>query len=412
MRRARVRARRAVAALDALGERVDVVGRGAAAAADDVHAVAFDELAEHVGDLLRRLGEDRLAVRALVGDAGVGDAVDRHRRVLAEEADGISHVLGAGRAVEADDVDLQRLERGERGADVRAEQHLAAVGQEADAGLDRDAAAGGLERLARAEDGRLDLQDVLRGLDDDEVDAAFEQALGLLGEDGHELAESDPAEGRVLGRRQVAGGADRAGHEAVLADRVARDLGGLAVDLQRMVGQAPLLELDPGGLEGVGLDDLGARLDHRLVDALDDVGPVEHEGLVATAGKPVVVFEREVELLERGAHPAVEEDDAVAHGGEEVTHGCGWYRNLDTTLARFALTTLRHMVTFIVVAVVLVVVAIAVVARRSARREPRPEAWEGHRAAEADHHWSRGSHGSGGYGGGGGEAGPGGRAGP
>ena len=136
-----------------------------------------------------------------------------------------------------------------------------------------------------------------------------------------ELAEGDLAERRVLGRGQVAGGADRAGHEAVLADRLAGDLGGLAVDLERVVLEAPLLELDPGGLEGVGLDDLGARLDHRLVHALDDVGAVEHERLVAAAGEPVVLLQREVELLERGAHPAVEDDDVVAHGGEEVTHG-------------------------------------------------------------------------------------------
>jgi hypothetical protein len=65
------------------------------------------------------------------------------------------------------------------------------------------------------------------------------------------------------------------------------------------------------------------------------------------------------------------------------------------------------MLTFIVVAVVLVIVAIAVIARRSARREPRPEAWHGaHRSTDADHHWSGGSHG-GDYAGGGGDAGPG-----
>jgi hypothetical protein len=63
------------------------------------------------------------------------------------------------------------------------------------------------------------------------------------------------------------------------------------------------------------------------------------------------------------------------------------------------------MLTFILIAVVVVIVAIAVVARRTAHREPRPEAWEGHRTTEADHHWSGGSHGSGGYGGGGSEAG-------
>ena len=87
-----------------------------------------------------------------------------------------------------------------------------------------------------------------------------------------------------------------------------------------MLGQAPLLELQPRRLEGVGLHDLGARLDHRLVDALDDVGAVEHERLVAAAGELVVVLEREVELLERRAHAAVEDDDVIAHGGQEVTH--------------------------------------------------------------------------------------------
>ena len=37
-------------------------------------------------------------------------------------------------------------------------------------------------------------------------------------------------------------------------------------------------------------------------------------------GQLVVLLEREVELLERGAHAAVEDDDAVADGGQEVTH--------------------------------------------------------------------------------------------
>ena len=131
--------------------------------------------------------------------------------------------------------------------------------------------------------GGLDLEDVLRGLDDDQVDAALEQALRLLGEDRDELAEADLAERRVLGRGQEAGRADRAGHEAILADRLARDLGGAAVDLERVLAEAPLVELEPRGLERVGLDDLGAGLDHRLVHALDDVRAVEHQRLVAAA---------------------------------------------------------------------------------------------------------------------------------
>ena len=37
-------------------------------------------------------------------------------------------------------------------------------------------------------------------------------------------------------------------------------------------------------------------------------------------GQLVVVLEGEVELLERGAHAAVEDDDAVTCGGKEVAH--------------------------------------------------------------------------------------------
>jgi hypothetical protein len=87
-----------------------------------------------------------------------------------------------------------------------------------------------------------------------------------------------------------------------------------------VLAEPPLLELEPRALERVGLDDLRAGLDHRLVDALDDVGPVEDERLVAAAGELVVALEVEVELLEGGAHAAVEDDHAVTGGSEEVTH--------------------------------------------------------------------------------------------
>ena len=98
---------------------------------------------------------------------------------------------------------FERLERRQHGRDVGAEQHLAAVGQQRDRGLDRDGAAGGLERLAGAEDRGLDLEDVLRRLDDDEVGAALDQAARLLGEDLDQLAEADLAERRVVGGGQV-----------------------------------------------------------------------------------------------------------------------------------------------------------------------------------------------------------------
>ncbi len=177
-----------------------------------------------------------------------------------------------------------------------------------------------LERLAGAEDRGLDLEDVLGGLDDDEVGAALDEPARLLLEDGDELAEGDLAQRRVVGGGQMAGGPDRPGDELVLADRLAGDLGGALVDLERVLAQAPLLELQARGLEAVGLHDLGARLDHRLVQRLDDVRAVQDQRLVALALQPAVVGRREVVLLERRAHRAVEDDDALARGGQVVAH--------------------------------------------------------------------------------------------
>ncbi len=69
------------------------------------------------------------------------------------------------------------------------------------------------------------------------------------------------------------------------------------------------------------------------MDALDHIGTVEDERLVAAAGKPVIALEAEVELLERRAHAAVEDDDSLSDGGEEIRHQA-MVSNLDTTMAR------------------------------------------------------------------------------
>ncbi len=242
--------------------------------------------------------------------------MDRQGGVLAEEADRVAHVLGAGRAVEADRLHVERGQRRQHRLDVGAEQHLAAVGQQRDGDLDRDPLAGRLERLARAEDRRLDLEDVLRRLDHQQVGAALDQAGRLLAEDLDEAAEGDVAERRVVGGGEEAGRADRAGDEARLAGRLARDLGASAVDLERVLAEAPLLELEAGGLEGVGLDDLRAGVEHRRVHALDHVRTVEDQRLVALALESAVVLGGQLELLERGAHAAVEDDDSAADGVE------------------------------------------------------------------------------------------------
>ena len=65
------------------------------------------------------------------GSPAFGQARQERARVLREVAEVLGHLGRAGRAVQADDVGLHRLERGERGADLGADEHAAG-------GLDRD----------------------------------------------------------------------------------------------------------------------------------------------------------------------------------------------------------------------------------------------------------------------------------
>ncbi len=119
------------------------------------------------------------------------------------------------------------------------------------------------------------------------------------------------------GRKPV--GPDRARDEAVRSGSLAGDLRGAAVDLERVLAQAPLLELQARALERIGFDDLRPCFEHGLVDRLDHVRAVEDERLVALALKAAVVLGGQVELLQGCAHPAVEDDDAFARCGYEVT---------------------------------------------------------------------------------------------
>ena len=100
----------------------DVLGRRSAAAADGGHAVPAHELLELHAHVDRPQREVRPA-SDVGGDAGVGDARDRHRAALGEDADGVTHQLGAGRAVEADDVDPERVEDGHDRARLGPQQH-------------------------------------------------------------------------------------------------------------------------------------------------------------------------------------------------------------------------------------------------------------------------------------------------
>ena len=202
-------------------------------------AVALDELLQRVGQRVGLLGEDRLAVRALQRQAGVGDAVHRQglisprKRIASRMSSGpveqLSPITSTSSAISVVSTAWMSVPSSIL-PPLGSSETLVWIGSVRPVSLNASRA---------PKIGGLDLEDVLRGLDDDQVGAALDQAAGLLGEDLDQLAEGDLAERGVVGRGQVAGRADRAGHEALLAGGRAGDLGGLAVDLERVLARGP-----------------------------------------------------------------------------------------------------------------------------------------------------------------------------
>ncbi len=160
--------------------------------------------------------------------------------------------------------------------------------------------------------GCLDLQDVLRGLDQQQIHAASNQADGLLAKDFAQFVECDIGEVRVVGGGQFAGWADRAGHETrlglmvlrrprILICQAPRQFCGGLVDLDHPVLQSVFLHRDAVGAEGIGLDHIHAHFKERAVDLFHRFRIGDHQEIVAA-----------VILL------------AAEFLGSQVLHSAGW----------------------------------------------------------------------------------------
>ncbi|CAB4956728.1 unannotated protein [freshwater metagenome] len=221
----------------------------------------------------------------------------------------LAHLAWSGCAVEADHVDAERLECGERRPDLGAEEH--GPGRlDGDLGDDRQVGAGCRQRPAGAEERCLRLEEVLGGLDEDCIDASLDHArdLDLVG-----IAQV--GERCVAERGQFRPGADRSEHPSRVLRRVpgvgrrAGDDGAGACELEDAVLDVVLGKVREVRAEGVRLDAVDADLEVGIVHGRDDVGPRDVEDLVA-ALVPLEVVEGGVGGLEHRAHRSVGNDDA------------------------------------------------------------------------------------------------------
>src|SRR5688572_28851282 len=99
-------------------------------------------------------------------------------------------MLGTRGAVETDDVDSHPFQDGEGGIDVGAEKH--APGRvERDLRLDRQIDLSLLEGFMNACDRRFDLEDILRGLDEQYIHTAANETVRLFAESLCQVIETD-----------------------------------------------------------------------------------------------------------------------------------------------------------------------------------------------------------------------------
>src|SRR5690606_37793185 len=329
-----------------VGNGLDVGRRGAAAAADDIQEAGGGEFADDLRHVFRRL----VIFTEGVGQAGVG----------------VGGYIGIGLAGQLFQVGAQFL--WPQGA-VQADGNRLGVAYrvpEGLSGLAGQGTAGGIGNGARdhdrqldtqlfehplhGENGRLGVEGVEDGLDQDQVGAALDQAAGGFAVVFHQCIEGDIAvAGIVHVRRQRAGATGRPeypGNEArpvrrfggLLVTYAAGEAGAFQVQLIGQLFHAIVGLGDPSGVEGVGLDDVRTGIQISLVDGGDGVGAGQHQLVVVAleVARPVseaftakISFLQSV-TLDHGAHATVEYQNALAQSIIQSGQAGGQVRHEDS----------------------------------------------------------------------------------
>lgn len=249
-------------------------------------------------------------------------------------------------------------EGGPEGFDFLGGDHGLAAS--ADGGADDDGEFGAV--FFDGDGGGFGVERVEDGLDHEDVAAAFDEGVDLLGVALLDLLEGDGAEGGVVGVDDVgegdSHGADGSGDVTLdagfLGDAVgfdAGELGGLDIEVADEVleegvvddfgveefgvfdaaGFAGVLDEEfglgeDGAGEGIGLADVGAGFVEAFVNVLDDVGTGEGEDVAVIEKVLFVVFKAvaagiglaQTVAANGGAHGAIEDHDAFGEGGVEL----------------------------------------------------------------------------------------------
>ena len=296
-------------ALGYFSKSVDVFRHRAAAPAYQVHPTGIDEPAQRGSHHLRRL----VVVPVLVGQTRVGQAGHREPGQPGQRPHMIGHKLRAGGAVETDPQQVPVRQRSVECLGILPRQqgphrlHCALNGHW---NLPPQLGKGPVDAIKPG----LDVDRVLRSLQQQDVDASLHQPCGLfLVRDGQFV------KCHAAGHRYGLGGRPHRPRNktGLLRGRsgiaqFAGDTGRRQVDPSRLVRQLILGQHNGGRSESVGLQDVRPGIQEPLVNTGNRLGPGENQVLVAALvlGPPEVPRAK-VKLLYRSAHRPVQDDDTL-----------------------------------------------------------------------------------------------------
>src|SRR5690606_4974371 len=255
--------------LHRFGDGADMLGGGAAAATDDIHEAGPGKL----GDQFRGLGGAFVILAERIGQTGVGVGGDIGVGLVGQLLQIGTQLAGTQRAVQAHGDRLGGAGEVPEGLGGLAGRGRAGGVGDGAGDHDRQLHTQFLEHALNGKDGGLGVKGVEDGFDHDQIGATLDQAAGGFTVVVYQLIEGDVAVAGVVDvRGQGAGAAGRreyAGYET----RLVRGFGGLFVTdppgeagtfVVQLVGQVfhAVVGLGyPGGVEGVGFDDVGAGVE-------------------------------------------------------------------------------------------------------------------------------------------------------
>ena len=166
------------------------------------------------------------------------------------------------------------------------------------------------DTLRTARNRRPHFVQIAKRLEDEQVDAALDQCLGLLAEVrlgfiGAHLAPWLDADTE---------GTDGSGHVRLVACRLAGDARTFDVDLVHTIAKAERPQLDSVRAERIGLQDVRARPDVVLVDFRHGVGRHDVQRIEAAVDEDAL-------CIQHRPHSAVADEHTIVEGFKKRLHG-------------------------------------------------------------------------------------------